>query len=124
MDSILLSIKTLLGIDEYCDHFDTEVITHINSVLVILNQLGVGKPGFMVLSNSETWTDFLGGSTELEFVKTYIFMKVKLIFDPSQSSAAIESMKQTIAELEWRINVAVDPGQTPTVEEGDQNGNQ
>lgn len=124
MDSILLSIKKLLGIDEYCDHFDADVIMHINSTLVILNQLGVGKSGFMVTSNVETWADFLGDTTELEFVKTYIFMKVKSIFDPPQSSAAMDAMNRTISELEWRINVAVDPGKTPTVEEGDQNGNQ
>lgn len=124
MDSILLSIKKLLGIDEYCDHFDSDVIMHINSALVILNQLGVGKSGFMVTSNAETWTDFLNGSTKLEFVKTYIFMKVKIVFDPPQSSAAMDVMNRMISELEWRINVAVDPGETPTVEEGDQNGNQ
>lgn len=122
MDSILISIKKLLGIDEYCDHFDSDVIMHINSALVVLNQLGVGKPGFMVTSNVETWSDLLGGSLELEFVKTYVFMKVKLIFDPPQSSAAIESMNRLISELEWRINVAVDPVKTPTVEEGTQNG--
>lgn len=120
-DSILISVKKLLGIDAYCDHFDTDVLMHINSVLVILNQLGVGAPGFVVTSNDETWADFLAGSTELEFVKTYVFMKVKLIFDPPQSSAAIESMNRVISELEWRINVAVDPGKTPTEEEGTPN---
>lgn len=118
MDSILLSIKKLLGIDEYCDHFDFDVIMHINSALVILNQLGVGKSGFMVTSNDETWADFLNGSTKLEFVKTYVFMKVKIIFDPPQSSAAMDAMNRMISELEWRINVAVDPEGTPTVEEG------
>ena len=122
MDSILISVKKLLGIDEYCDHFDADIIMHINSVFVILNQLGVGTPGFMVTSNEERWTDFLGGSTQIEFVKTYVFMKVKSIFDPPQSSAAMESMNRVISEFEWRINVAVDPApekvpETPGIDE-------
>lgn len=111
-DSILISIKKLLGIDAFCDHFDGDVLMHINSVLAILNQLGVGTPGFIVTSNSETWSDFLAGSTELEFVKSYVFMKVKLLFDPPQSSAVIESMNRAISEFEWRANVAVDPPKT------------
>lgn len=118
MDSILITIKRLLGIGDYCDQFDTEVIVHINSALMVLNQLGVGPPGgFMITSNAETWTDFLGDNKQIESVKTYIYMKVKLIFDPPQSSAAIESMNQLIKEFEWRLNVAVDPGSTTQGEE-------
>lgn len=118
MDSILITIKRLLGIDECCDQFDTEVIIHINSALMVLNQLGVGPPGgFMIASNSEKWTDFLGDNKQIESVKTYIYLKVKLVFDPPQSSAAIESMNQTIKEFEWRLNVAVDPGSTKQGEE-------
>lgn len=108
-DSILISIKKLLGIDAYCDHFDADIIMHINSIFVILNQLGVGTPGFIVTSNDETWTKFLSGATNLEFVKTYVYLKVRLVFDPPQSSAAIESINRQISELEWRLNVAVDP---------------
>lgn len=125
MDSILLTVKQLLGVDPYCDHFDTEILVHTNSALMVLNQLGVGPPnGFVVTGNSETWSDFIGTSTDLEMVKTYVYVKVKLVFDPPQSSAAIESLKQLINEYEWRLNVQVDPGKTPSEEEGEPNGNQ
>lgn len=123
MDSILLSIKKLLGIDAVCDHFDTDVILHINSALMVLNQLGVGPPGgFVVTSNAETWSDFLGTNQTIEAVKTYVFLKVKLAFDPPQSSAAIESFNKMIAEYEWRLNVAVDPGPSKEGEEETGNG--
>lgn len=123
MDSILLSIKRLLGVSEDCEHFDDEIIMHINSVLVILNQLGVGPPGgFIVTDTRQTWSMFVPNQTDIEFIKTYVFMKVKLIFDPPQSSSAIESMNRVISELEWRINVAVDPGETTEGEEEETNG--
>ena len=113
MESILNSIKKLLGIDENCIHFDTEIIIGINSAFSILNQLGVGPPeGFMITSNAEKWTDFLSTNQLIEFVKSYTHLKVKLIFDPPQSSSAIESINRLISELEWRIQVAVDPVET------------
>lgn len=113
MDSILNSIKKLLGIDEMCDHFDLEIITHINSVFSILNQLGVGPPeGFMITSNAEKWSDFLSTKQTIESVRSYTYLKVKLIFDPPQSSSAIESINRLTSELEWRIQVAVDPVET------------
>lgn len=122
MDSILISIKKLLGIDQECEHFDSDVILHINTVLMVLNQLGVGpSSGFVITSNVEKWSDFIGNTQLIESVKTYVFLKVKLIFDPPQSSAAIESINKLIDELEWRLNVAVDPGQT-LKEEGIRNG--
>lgn len=106
MDSILLSIKKLLGIDALCDHFDTDVIMHINSALSNLTQLGVGPPdGFMVTSNTETWDSLLMDSKKLEFVKTYVYLKVKLIFDPPSSSSVIDAIDRQIKELEWRIEV-------------------
>lgn len=123
LDSILLSIKRLLGIDLICEDFDDEIVIHINSVLVILSQLGVGPPGgFIVTDTSQTWSMFAGGRTDIEFIKTYVFMKVKLIFDPPQSSSAIESMNRVISELEWRINVAVDPEETTEGEEENADG--
>lgn len=115
MDSILVSIKKLLGIDEACEHFDTDVIIHINSALAILNQLGVGPPqGFFITDSSQTWTEFIGERSDIEMVKSYVFMKVKLIFDPPQSSSVIESMNRAISEFEWRLNVAVDPAPSTT----------
>lgn len=113
MDSILTSIKKLLGIDPMCDHFDPEIITHINSVFSILNQLGVGPPnGFVITSNAENWSSFLSDNQTIESVKSYTYLKVKLLFDPPQSSYAIESINRLISELEWRIQVAVDQIQT------------
>lgn len=104
--SILISIKKLLGIEAFYEAFDTDVIIHINSVFMILTQLGYGPPeGFSIKGNSEQWTDYIKEENKIEAVKTYIYMKVKLIFDPPSSSAVIEAYKQFINEFEWRINV-------------------
>ena len=114
MESILTSIKKLLGIAEEYEHFDNDIIMHINSVFMILTQLGVGpSKGFVITDSSASWDDFLPeGGEKLQAVKTYIYMKVRLMFDPPTSSAVIESMNRMINELEWRLNVAVDPGDT------------
>ena len=118
MESILTSIKKLLGIAEDYNHFDTDLVMHINSVFSILTQLGVGPAeGFSISDEYAVWSDFLGDNTSIELVKTYMHLKVKLIFDPPQSSAVIDAMNRTISELEWRINVAVDPAKS-TSEEG------
>ena len=112
MESILTSIKKMLGIDEEYTHFDADVIMHINSVLMILTQLGVGpEEGFVIEDDTSTWVDFIpeANAAQLHAVKSYIYMKVKLIFDPPLSSAVIESMNRQIAEFEWRLNVALDP---------------
>lgn len=109
MESILISIKKLLGIDAEYNHFDPDIIMHINSVFMILNQLGVGPAeGFSIEDDTAIWTDFVSDITKVEAVKTYIHLKVKLVFDPPLSSAAMESTKQLIDELEWRLNVADD----------------
>lgn len=112
MESILTSIKKMLGIDEEYTHFDADIIMHINSVLMTLTQLGVGpSEGFAIEDDTSTWVDFIPQITtaQLHAVKSYIYMKVKLMFDPPLSSSVIESMNRQIAELEWRLNVAVDP---------------
>lgn len=108
-ESILISIKKLLGIDAFYEAFDTDVIIHINTVFAILTQLGYGPPeGFSIKDNSACWTDFIPEENRIEAVKTYVYMKVKLIFDPPSSAAVIEAYKQSIAEFEWRINVAAE----------------
>lgn len=110
MDSILTSIKKLLGITEEYENFDQDIITHINSAFMILNQLGVGpKNGFSINDKSSTWDEFIPESSNLEAVKTYVHLKVKLMFDPPLSSTVIEAIKSQINELEWRLNVSVDP---------------
>ena len=112
MDSILTSVKKMLGIAEEYEHFDADIIIHINTVFSILLQLGVGPTsGFSITDSSAVWTDFITDS-RLEMVKTYVYMKVRLMFDPPQSSALIESINNQIKELEWRLNVAVDPEDT------------
>lgn len=110
MDSILTSIKKLLGIVEEDTSFDRDLIMHINSVFMILQQLGVGPDaGFSITDDSETWGEYLSSNDSIEAVKSYIYLKVRLLFDPPTSSSVMEACKQNIAELEWRLNVAVDP---------------
>lgn len=105
-ENILTSIKKLLGIAKECTDFDIDIMMHINTVFMILNQLGVGpKEGFRLEDKKETWDDYITEEDDLDAVKSYIHLKVKLMFDPPLNSAIIEAMKQTIDELEWRINV-------------------
>lgn len=118
MESILNSIKKLLGIAEDYDYFDSDIIMHINSVFATLTQLGVGpEDGFSIDDESEKWEDFLPEERMLHSVKSYMFMKVKLMFDPPLSSAVIECTKEQIKELEWRLQVAVDSANTKSEEE-------
>ena len=109
MDSILVSIKKLLGIAADYTHFDPDIIMHINSVFSILTQLGVGPPeGFRIEDNTTTWNDFIGDATKIDAVKSYIYLKVGLMFDPPTSSAVLSAKERQISELEWRLNVAAE----------------
>lgn len=114
MESILTSTKKLLGITEEYTHFDADLIMHINSVFTILAQLGVGpKEGFRIEDELATWNDFLQTeSVLLDSVKSYMYLKVKLVFDPPLSGTVMEAYNRMISELEWRLNVTVDPEQT------------
>lgn len=104
--SILTSIKKLLGIAEACTDFDADIIMHINTVFLILNELGVGPDKIFCIEDSkDTWSKFLEDDTNLEAIKTYIYLKVKLIFDPPLSAAVKEAIQNSINELEWRLNV-------------------
>lgn len=110
--SILTSIKKLLGITEESTDFDTDIIIFINSVFPILLQLGVGpEEGFKIEDSKTTWLDYLGEKDLLKYapVKTFIYLKVKLVFDPPLSSFIAESYNRTLSELEWRLNVMADP---------------
>ena len=109
MESILTSVKKLLGITEEYEHFDQDIIVNINSVFSILKQLGVGPPnGFIIKSNTEKWADFMPEYSRLEAVKSYVHLKVKLLFDPPLSTAVMEAMNRMISELEWRMNLAAE----------------
>lgn len=109
MESILTSIKKLLGIAEDYEHFDPDIIMHINSVFMILTQLGVGpSEGFTIEDNTSTWVDFTSDTTKIESIKSYIYLKVKLLFDPPTSSTVIESINKMINEFEWRLNLTAE----------------
>lgn len=110
MESILTSIKLLLGIEESCASFDGPIIMHINSALFDLKQLGAIPNSFSITSDEKTWFDLLGETEDLEAVKTLVYFKVKLAFDPPQSSSHLTALKESIKEYEWRLNVEVDKG--------------
>lgn len=107
MGSILEDIKKLLGLVKEYDAFDQDIIIHINTVLSNLTQIGVGPVnGFVVTGYDQTWANYFNGeasANQLQQIKTYIFMKVKLIFDPPQSTTVIESYKAISSELEYRL---------------------
>lgn len=111
VNSILTSTKKLLGIEEDYEYFDTDIIIAINSTFFTLMQLGIGpKEGFSISNKTKTWTDFLDERKDLEAVKSYIFLKTKLIFDPPQTSFLLDAIKQQVSEIEWRLNVQVEGG--------------
>ena len=106
MESILISIKKILGITEEYTHFDQDIIMHINSVFMVLTQIGIGpSEGFFIEDDSATWDDFLQEDKTIEAVKSYMGLKVQLLFDPPLSSSVMESKKRLIDEFEWRLNV-------------------
>lgn len=115
-DSILLSIKKMLGIEPEYTHFDPDIIAAINSILMVLTQVGVGPTnGFYISDEHASWTDLTGLRVDLEAVKTYVYLRVKIIFDPPTSSFVLNAMQETMRELEWRLNINADP---PVVLEG------
>ena len=109
-DSILMTIRKLVCGNPYADHFDTDLLVHINACFSILNQLGVGpENGFVVTDETQSWSSYSDNDRILNMVKTYVTLKVKKIFDPPLTSSVLEAMDKEIKELEWRLNVAVDP---------------
>lgn len=104
IESILQTIKQLLGISEEDTSFDQNIVILVNSVFSILSQLGLTESDrFQITGSTETWDDLFRGRKDLEFVKTYVCLKVKMMFDPPTSSAALEATKRMIDEHEWRI---------------------
>lgn len=109
-ESIFESIKSLLGPDASYDVFDQDILIHINTAISVLTQLGVGPAtGFMVTGSDETWRDFIGDDKILQMVKTYIYMKVKMAFDPPANSSVLNAYNEACKEYEWRLNVETDP---------------
>ncbi|MDD3288123.1 MAG: hypothetical protein PHX43_03860 [Alphaproteobacteria bacterium] len=104
INSILGSIKQMLGIDQADTSFDDELIMHTNGALMIMTQLGVGPSGgFMITSASEEWTDLLGDRTDLNLVFTDTYLRVRQVFDPPQNSFLVTAIEKQIAEYDWRI---------------------
>jgi hypothetical protein len=105
-DSILTSTKKVLGIEETYTAFDVDILMHINSVFSTLHQLGIGPvEGFLVEDVEPTWETFLGTDKRLNSVKTYTYLKVRILFDPPATSYLIESLRKQAEEFEWRLNV-------------------
>lgn len=105
-DSILTNVKKIVGIVELDTSFDPDIIMHINSVFSVLTQLGIGPDeGFMVEDSTPTWDDFLDGDKRLNMLKTYVYLRVRLLFDPPQTSFVIESLNKQIEELEVRMSI-------------------
>lgn len=104
--SILISTKKILGIAEDYTVWDLDIITHINSAFSTLTQLGVGPAvGYIITDETDEWGDFIGDDLQLNSVKTYIYLRVRLVFDPPATSYAITAMQDQIQQLEWRLNV-------------------
>lgn len=105
-DSILISIKKLLGIGAEYNVFDPDIIIHINTAFSTLSDLGVGpSEGFSINDDKATWSSYIQNDKIFESVKTYIYLRVKILFDPPLNSSVLETIKENIKELEWRLNV-------------------
>lgn len=111
MNSILNSIKKMLGIEIDDDSFDTDIIFNINAAIMILTQLGIGNDsGFFISDESAVWSDLIGDSKRIEAAKMYVYLKVRLSFDPPTSSAVLESINRQLDELAWRLSIQADTG--------------
>lgn len=108
-DNILSSVKKMLGLPAEYNAFDLDIITHINSTFTILTQIGVGPAnGFMIEDNTASWSDFIQDMNLYQLVKSYIVLKVRLLFDPPISSAVLECYKTQINEYEWRLKTIIE----------------
>lgn len=106
MESILNSIKKMLGIEADYEPFDPDIIMHINSVFMDLATIGVGpSEGFRIEDDTSSWTDFIPGELNFDAIKSYMYLRVKLLFDPPTSSAVLESYKREIDKWEWKLHV-------------------
>lgn len=121
MNSILTSIKKLIGIAEECEDFDDDIIIHINSAFSTLNQIGIGPDeGFVIEDDSKEWSEYSDNLLIIGLVKTYVYLQTKLLFDPPSSGTLMESINRKISEIEWRLNVIYE--NSKETDGGDQNG--
>jgi hypothetical protein len=103
-NSILRSTKKVLGIDPNDDTFDQDIITFINSALSTIQQLGVGQ-GFQIDDDTATWQDFCPDEVFLGLIRTIVYLRTRMLFDPPNTSYTQSAMNNQIEELEWRLNV-------------------
>ena len=115
MDSILESVKTVLGIPSEDNFFNDNLIIQINSIFSILRQIGCGpSAGYQITDSSNTWDEFLQNEPEkLQLVKTYLAMRVRQIFDPPANGTVSQALDRQVQEMEWRISTLCDPGEQP-----------
>jgi hypothetical protein len=105
IESILLTIKKLLGIEEEYTQFDSDIIVHINSAFSVLHQLGIGPVEAVTIeSDANEWSEFFESRSDINLVKTYIYLKVRLVFDPPQTGYVLDAFNKQVSELEWRLN--------------------
>ena len=104
-NSILKGVKKILGIDDSYTAFDFDILIHINSAFSTLNQIGIGpENGYAIEDDTAMWTSFIGTDPLLSSVKTYVYLKVRVVFDPPQTSYLVDALGSQIKELEWRLN--------------------
>lgn len=116
MDSILDSVKRVLSVEAEDTAFDVDILMHINTAFFTLNQLGIGpEAGYAIEDSAAVWSDYLGEDLNLNSVKTYIYLRVRTLFDPPTTSFHLESINKQIAELEWRLNTEREYRNNPLV---------
>ena len=104
-ESILTSVKKNLGIDESYTHFDADIILYINGAFSTLNQIGIGpEDGFAIVDKTTLWSAFIGSSPKFSSVRTYVYLQVRLLFDPPQTQYLVEALNHQMEELIWRLN--------------------
>lgn len=114
-DSILVSIKKMLGLDDEYTPFDTDVLIHINNAFMTLCQMGIGpKDGFEVTDYHQTWSDFLTNDVMLGGVKTWVYLQVKMLFDPPANSFVMDAYKTQSDQILWRLNVQAESAEEMT----------
>lgn len=112
MDSILNFVKSMIGVDEDYTHYDSDLIAYINLTIFNLSQIGIGSGNIVVRNKEDKWELILGERKDLEAVKTYVYLKVRLLFDPPQHAYLIEAIQREIDQIEWRLNVKIEGGDT------------
>lgn len=107
--TILEDIRHAIGLGDEHTFFDSDLIMHINSTFDVIHQLGAGPiTGFTIQNGTETWDDYFAGHETIEFIKTYVYISTKLVFDPPQNSFLVKALEDKQKEYEWRINVAAE----------------